>query len=158
MLPVFMLNNVGNSGGTSCLPRISPGCFRPPPSVTNRIGCLGAQTYHTRWKQSPGTGVKAITEGKHVLQLFLLFFIGPTNVTLYPGPLFLCVLAVETVRHQPPPKSRLVSPSYAFSSLGLIVSETEGICSLLFRVCVKVPWQENMHMTFKIKTNILTLR
>lgn len=70
-----------------------------------------------------------------MLQLFLLFFIGPTNMTLYPGPRFLCVLAVETACHQPPPKSRLVSPSYAFSSLGLIVSETEGICVIVSGLC-----------------------
>lgn len=57
----------------------------------------------------------------------LLFFIGPTNVTLYPGPLSYVRWLWRRSRH-----TTVVSPSYAFSSLSLISSETEGICLLLF--------------------------
>lgn len=99
---------------------------------------MRSRTHQTHWKQSPGAGVKAITEGKHVLHFFLLlFFIGPTNVTLYPGPLFLCALAVETF--PPMPFPHLVSFPQKLKAFAYYY---------LLWVCVKVPWQENMHMTF----------
>lgn len=102
---------------------------------------------------------KVITEGKHVLHS-LLFFIGPTNGTLYPGPLFLCALAVKTF----PPRNCALSlscflPPMPFPHLASFSQKLKASAYYyLFWVCVKVPWQENMHMTFKIKTNILTLR
>lgn len=98
LLLVFILNDVGNPGDTSCTQRMEPSLFLAPTlSALQQDSCVRSQTHQTHWKQSPGAGVKAITEGKHVLHFFLLlFFIGPTNVTLYPGPLFLCALAVET--------------------------------------------------------------
>lgn len=96
-----------------------PGCFWPLPSVTISIGYLGSRlTVHA------GSGHLEQEWGNHrghaCASIVLLLFIGPTSATLHPGPRFLCVLAVETVCHQPRPRSRLVSlpmPSPYWASL-----------------------------------------
>lgn len=58
-------------------------------------------------------------------------FIGPTKETLYPGPLFLCELALQTFMPRLVSWVSIIFLSYSFSMLCLIFSETEGICLLL---------------------------
>lgn len=115
----------------------SPACFWPHPQcpptgqlceVPDSPDTLEAVT----WRRS-----KSNHRGQTCASFFLLlFFIGPTNVTLYPGPLFLCALAVETF------------PPMPFPHLVSFPQKLKAFAYYLLWVCVKVPWQENMHMTF----------
>lgn len=132
------------------LPKWASGClqFLPPGLLIGWFCCFRYWNYDALLDpQSPGAGGQS-SHREQVLCFCIILYLLVLPTRPLPGPLFLCELALQTfVPHaRVPSRDRWLLPTLFPRS----ASFSQSMKAFLFVcVCVKVPWQENMHMILK---------